>query len=1468
MLLVLVVGCCCCCSVAIAVCYDVMVMNDYESKQLSNSSVMQQSQERESDSTQSHGSRMVAGEGGSKPTPSYLKGTASSNIRNRSQSFDSNNSSAKQKHHLQQPNTPSRSTSLDPTGMFRNRGRRVITKSSSVAPVDYSSTQQMIKSNVQNNYINVNSNAQNHKLIEDHTVTDVAGKNSKMTETGQDEDDGIIETNSDGDQISQKQLPLESVHPSAAINATPLDNSNGSVEKINDKNIDTVNTENDVDGSSKDDSIIRESDNPNTNNDSGFDESNEFIPSITIESLKRFELQTGYSNQLQNLLNTEGNIKQTLSKDSNDSEQCTSNIGSTISVMGSLVGENDGTTIGSFEYDKSKLNAVKRRMMKDVEEIAEVEENTSDCDDDDIIENDKPRSLSTDAVDIKGIQSIECNEEMLGRDMEHEYEAKNHENCVDDVDDDVQNVWAINDDTTNSNAENTSHIIETTSEILDESPLRAALRRKKESVANSLPSNLSTPTPQRFQSSYARTENAVASGLKVAQQCFSSENTTVDDSNFLAKPQLGGEIKIEKPTQEYYGLSGVASFGEDDVRPAESNAQKGNSTEDNNFPDISPSKKSAARPKWYPPISVGGKLLSPKVIHHRPGCDIEKSSLQPSGSLLDDQIRHSSSLDPELSPRRDKKTRKDLDMALTLLRAVAKESPLGTDDLHKQSLRCRSCQIEHSNGSVVHDNCSTCIETMKSIAESIKAVISGSEGSLETSIDEPKYDNEAQCTAIDFLMRTYQHALLREQSTLLAREWLESTEVERNESSSDATAHMNEANEKCLETAQLTVLRKQEEISRLNNELSKCRTEIGRLKSHSLEQKIPTLTINKSMLSHSSSDDSSTDGNPLNLSTPVPPVTYCDSHDESYIRFEKRIEADMNLEARKEIIFLKAALEKANRKLIAIERRTEICHDTDEPFSSEIEAIHASDTIEETEDMIIQIAESIENISIGSSLHAQEGVDEQQSDSQFAVSLEDPKLEKELDEYRTALIESLHVDEFSKRVEPKETPKSSIVEENVLNNVSSESSSDRRMVNVRMIDAENFTTEWHDLVEPLPPPPDHGLKSPIVDAILSKWTDDANTQSALIKWIESILKGTAADDSPSLKLSGLDHQIRDGFLMHVLPLLLLRKDIHVHITTRAHRHTTYDMAVSISQSVKDCSRIKSSSHGDRTLEDTNRRSKAKSQKHQLMAYQAAHSGATVNDSGLEESNVAPFSARQVLIRAAPAIVRADSHTESISTAVTAQISNRTSSSAVKSLFRAPAKDSYAKSSETQTPSRIASIPTSALGDDLSVGSSESVSEDSSKSQNQNNSSSIMGSISGAFGGLLSRQKGFQPSDLYHPLCSDKSPRVSSSSWSPTAFFTPQLNRGQEELKYEDIYHRVVSAPPGKIGLTFVEYEGNTMVSNVSDSSPLKGWVFPSDVIVAIDDTPVRDLRTRDIVQILTEKKGQQRNLRMFSLNQR
>jgi len=100
------------------------------------------------------------------------------------------------------------------------------------------------------------------------------------------------------------------------------------------------------------------------------------------------------------------------------------------------------------------------------------------------------------------------------------------------------------------------------------------------------------------------------------------------------------------------------------------------------------------------------------------------------------------------------------------------------------------------------------------------------------------------------------------------------------------------------------------------------------------------------------------------------------------------------------------------------------------------------------------------------------------------------------------------------------------------------------------------------------------------------------------------------------------------------------------------------------------------------------------------------------------------------------------------------------------------------------------------------------------------------------------------------------------------FQTPKreasLSAANSSENTEHPHHRVVSAPPGKIGITFVEYRGHAMVSNVSEDSPLAGWVFPSDVLIAIDDIPVNGLRTRDIVKLLTSRVGKQRNLRIVS----
>ncbi|KAL3912276.1 MAG: hypothetical protein SGARI_001242 [Bacillariaceae sp.] len=114
----------------------------------------------------------------------------------------------------------------------------------------------------------------------------------------------------------------------------------------------------------------------------------------------------------------------------------------------------------------------------------------------------------------------------------------------------------------------------------------------------------------------------------------------------------------------------------------------------------------------------------------------------------------------------------------------------------------------------------------------------------------------------------------------------------------------------------------------------------------------------------------------------------------------------------------------------------------------------------------------------------------------------------------------------------------------------SNSSPELRTVNVRMLDAENFVTDWDELRPSLPPPPDHGLKSPIVMAVLQQWTSDRFLHDSLVSWMEQVMKGNDLNGLPPLTISSLDHVVRDGFLLHVLPLLLRRADVHVAVQTR------------------------------------------------------------------------------------------------------------------------------------------------------------------------------------------------------------------------------------------------------------------------------------------------------------------------------
>ena len=361
------------------------------------------------------------------------------------------------------------------------------------------------------------------------------------------------------------------------------------------------------------------------------------------------------------------------------------------------------------------------------------------------------------------------------------------------------------------------------------------------------------------------------------------------------------------------------------------------------------------------------------------------------------------------------------------------------------------------------------------------------------------------------------------------------------------------------------------------------------------------------------------------------------------------------------------------------------------------------------------------------------------------------------------------------------------------------SGDDNRMVNVRMLDGENFVTEWDDLTPPLPPPPDHGLRSPIVHAVLEQWTTDRSLHDSLLGWMERVMSGHDLESVPPLTISSLDHQVRDGFSMHVLPLLLRRADIHVAVQTRAHRRTTYDMAVTVNPKVGNLTFVPATSYTERKLEKVSTRD------------------------GSSEAN------------------QLDMDEQSNATELAANLSRQ--SPATYKSFPPYRGDDVGDFTDGNFHGTMTSYEHSELSDALA--------------QQQG----IMGALGGALGGLLSRRK--------------YSAANSPSRYSEMGMNMPASMRTRMDLtaspvpnhySHEDDqpYHRVVSAPPGRIGMTFVEFRGHAMVSDVANDSPLSGWVFPSDVLIAIDEVPVSGMRVRDIVKVLTTRKNRQRALRVIS----
>ncbi len=349
-------------------------------------------------------------------------------------------------------------------------------------------------------------------------------------------------------------------------------------------------------------------------------------------------------------------------------------------------------------------------------------------------------------------------------------------------------------------------------------------------------------------------------------------------------------------------------------------------------------------------------------------------------------------------------------------------------------------------------------------------------------------------------------------------------------------------------------------------------------------------------------------------------------------------------------------------------------------------------------------------------------------------------------------------------------------------------SDEHRTINVRMLDGENFITDWDELTSPLPPPPDHGLRSPIVNAVLKQWTDDHHLHHSLLAWMERVMMGDNLEDTvPPLTISSLDHQVRDGFIMHVLPLLLRRADIHVSVQMRVHRRTTYDLAVSVNQ------------------------------KRVLYDGQAVESR---SPSLLDQHGQDDWGDKRA-----------------------------STDSGAHSAITVPVENVVSRNSQQED------MEYSHFG----------IPNVSSEDLEDNPQSTFMGALGGALGGLLSRGKYTaiqSPSRFTGNASPHGFPPHSSRASLDTVSSTASGNR-MAELDYQP-YHRVVSAPPGRIGVTFVEYRGHAMVADMAPDSPLSSWVFPSDILIAVDEVPVSGMRVRDIIKILTNRKDRQRALRVIS----
>jgi len=537
---------------------------------------------------------------------------------------------------------------------------------------------------------------------------------------------------------------------------------------------------------------------------------------------------------------------------------------------------------------------------------------------------------------------------------------------------------------------------------------------------------------------------------------------------------------------------------------------------------------------------------------------------------------------------------------------------------------------------------------------------------------------------------------------------------------------------------------------------------------------------NKSILDDDVNDDSSDDSDSQPEFPESSEINFdVDEATNGLIRENAESTAMGMIEARKEILLLRAELNEANRLLENMKKGTSI---NKLDVRESIVQGDASDVIkggDADNDPLIPRETEINNDNIDAEDTRNDliQISSEQSTSTLLDGLKE-ELESYVSTIRKADKDEIHnlqlkLDNLGKAIAAS---RKEIDDEN----------------NAHISNAENHVTNWHKL-DPLPPPPDHDLRSPIVQDLLSQWTNDVYTHESLLSWIERVLQGQKILDVAPLQLSGLNKELRDGFFMHVLPFLLRRSDINVEVTTREHRETSYDLSVVVTET-----EVNHADYLDRRHE-VNSISKSL----HMMAFKASAAKASIN---------------------------------------------------VSDHAQTPEKKKQGSFHFTPHESSVSYDPHSERND-----------------QTGHHQSGIVAGALSAMGGFLSRRR-TPVSSTSSSNNQQQSPRNAFSL--PSTPVSPQPNGifSNEEGNFmhsnfndsSQPYHRVVSAPPGRIGMTFVQYRGHAMVSDVYKDSPLAGWVFPSDILIAIDEVPVSGMRVPEIVKLLTARKDRQRSLRVIS----